>query len=194
MNEKDSIIVVSGLPRSGTSMMMKVLEAGGLEIVTDNIRKADDDNPRGYYEFEKVKKLKQDASWLDDCSGKVIKVISQLLYDLPGDKYYKILFLRRKMGEILASQKVMLERLGRVGAGISDEKMAEKFQGHLVKVENWLQKQDNMDVLFLSYNEIMEGPSTHFSLVNSFLAGVLNEKKMADSVDVSLYRQREKAR
>ncbi len=190
MSEKNVIVVVSGLPRSGTSMMMKILDAGGLEIVTDNIRKADDDNPRGYYELEKVKKLKDDSSWLAKCGGKAVKVVSQLLYDLPGGYEYKVLFIKRKMEEILASQRAMLERLGRVGAGVGDEKMAEKFREHLQKLDVWLSRQENMQVLYLSYNEIMEDPSSHMAGVNRFLGGVLDEEKMAGSVEASLYRQR----
>ena len=109
----NNITIVSGLPRSGTSMMMKMLEAGGLEAVTDEIRKADEDNPKGYYEFEKVKKIKEDSSWLEDVKGKVVKMVSMLLYDLPSDYSYKIIFMRREMNEILASQTKMLGRKGK---------------------------------------------------------------------------------
>lgn len=190
MKLEGSIVVVSGLPRSGTSMMMKILEAGGLEIVTDNIRLADDDNPRGYYEFEKVKKLSKDSSWLSTCNGKAVKVISQLLYGLPGNYMYKILFMERKMEEILASQRAMLERLGQVGAGISDELLAEKFRAHLQKIDVWLAEQENMQVLYVSYNEILEDPPMHLAEVNRFLGGVLDGAGMAGSVENSLYRQR----
>ena len=190
MIEKPTIVIVSGLPRSGTSMMMRILEAGGLEVVTDNIRKADNDNPGGYYEIEKVKKLKKDSSWLDDCHGKVIKVISQLLFDLPDNKRYKILFIRRNMEEILAPQRIMLKRLGRTGAGISDEKMAEKFHNHLQKTENWLSSRDEIDVLYLNYNKLIENAIKYVADVNAFLDGGLDEEKMAGVVEVKLYRQR----
>src|ERR1700730_12243612 len=110
------IIVVSGLPRSGTSLMMQMLENGGVAVVTDNIRTADTDNPRGYYEFEKVKKLKQDASWLPETRGKAFKMVSQLLYDLPASESYRILFMKRDFEEMLLSQEKMLERLGRKAA------------------------------------------------------------------------------
>ena len=90
----DQIIkIVSGLPRSGTSLMMQMLDSGGMEVVTDNIRTADVDNPKGYYEFERVKKIKEDSSWLKDTRGKVFKMVSMLLYDLPSDEEYKIIFM-----------------------------------------------------------------------------------------------------
>src|SRR5215510_8114285 len=104
------IIVVSGLPRSGTSLMMQMLDSGGVEVVTDNIRAADTDNPRGYHEFEKVKRIKHDASWLPGTRGKVFKMISQLLYDLPPGENYRIIFMDRDLDEVLRSQEKMLER------------------------------------------------------------------------------------
>ena len=113
VRNKKEIIVVSGLPRSGTSMMMQMLEAGGLPIVTDHIRKADEDNPRGYYELEKVKKIKEDPSWLADCHGKAFKMVSALLYFLPKSRKFKVIFMKRNIEEMLASQRLMLMRLGK---------------------------------------------------------------------------------
>ena len=97
------IIVVSGLPRSGTSLMMQMLERGGVEVVTDNIRTADTDNPRGYYEFEQVKKIKGDASWLPGTRGKALKMVSQLLYELPASERYRIIFMERDLDETILS-------------------------------------------------------------------------------------------
>ena len=133
--QQETITIVSGLPRSGTSMMMKILEAGGLEVLTDNLRTADEDNPKGYYEFERVKKLKEDQAWLDDAKGKVVKIISAILKDLPPDYNYKIVFMYRKIEEILASQKKMLIRRGEPTDKTSDEKMTEVFESHLKQVE-----------------------------------------------------------
>src|SRR5262245_12295550 len=112
MGTSDAITIVSGLPRSGTSMMMSMLEAGGLGALTDGIRAADEDNPKGYYEFERVKKIKQDTAWLADAKGRVVKMISQLLLDLPAAYQYRIIFMRRNIDEILASQKQMMVRRG----------------------------------------------------------------------------------
>jgi len=101
---KQPIIVVSGLPRSGTSMMMRMLEAAGIQPLTDHIRTADSDNLKGYYEFERVKKLKEgDVAWLSDAQGKAVKIIAALLIELPSNYEYHVLFMRRKMEEILAS-------------------------------------------------------------------------------------------
>jgi len=188
----DVITIVSGLLRSGTLLMMRMLEAGGIPIVTDNIRKPDEDNPRGYYEFEKVKKIKEDASWLEDCSAKAFKMVSALLYHLPKEKRYKVIFMRREMKEMLASQKVMLQRLGRQGANVGDEEMVEKFEKHLRNVERWLANHPNIDVLYMKYNDIIKEPLRHAEAVNRFLGGWLNVDKMAQVVDRSLYRQGKK--
>ncbi len=189
MNQ-DAVIVVSGLPRSGTSMMMKMLEAGGLPILTDNIRTADEDNPKGYYEFEVVKQLESNKDWLQDARGKVVKIISQLLKQLPAEYKYKIVFMRRKMEEVLASQKQMLIRRGEPTDTISDEKMAKIFQTHLLQVETWLSKQPNMEVLYVHYTEALENPLPVIEKINQFLGGNLDTQKMAGVVDKSLHRQR----
>ncbi|MBT6051198.1 MAG: sulfotransferase family protein, partial [Candidatus Scalindua sp.] len=133
------ITIVSGLPRSGTSMMMQILESGGMKIVTDNIRKANEDNPYGYYEYEKVKEIKEDTGWLKETRGKAFKMVSQLLYDLPSDENFKVIFMKRKMNEILASQSKMLERMGSRKDGTSDVKMGEFFNKHLLKVIDWME-------------------------------------------------------
>ena len=147
-DRKDFITIVSGLPRSGTSMM-RMLKVWGMEIVTDNIRKADEDNPGGYYEDERVKRMKEDSSWLNECHGKAVKVISLLLYDLPSGRKYKIIFMRREMEEILASQRVMLQRRGAREDDVTEQELGESFGKHLRAVEEWLATQKNMDVLYL---------------------------------------------
>lgn len=185
-----TITIVSGLPRSGTSMMMRMLEAGGFDTVTDNIRKADDDNKRGYYEFERAKKIKEDKSWLSECEGKVVKIISMLLLDLPLDRSYKILFMHRNMGEILASQKVMLERRCEKGAGVSDEKMAESYGKHVQQVENWLASNNVFNVMYVNYNDVLNNPEPHIAAINGFLGGRLDTARMAQVIETKLYRQR----
>ncbi len=188
--QQKSIVIVSGLPRSGTSMMMKMLEAGGMEILTDNIRTADDDNPKGYYEFERVKQLKEDKAWMSAAYGKVVKIISALLPDLPDAYHYKIIFMRRHMKEILASQKQMLIRRGEPTDTISDEKMSEIFEDHLNKVDALMKKKVNLDFIYVHYNEVIEKPLEHIRQINRFLDGRLDEEKMLEAVDKSLHRQR----
>jgi len=187
---RNSIIVVSGLPRSGTSMMMQMLRAGGMDVITDGIRNADEDNPRGYFELEQVKKLKESIEWLAECRGKAVKVISMLLCDLPSDYHYKIIFMQREIKEVLASQRVMLKRRGVAGDGISDDEMAKKFEKHLTQVAHWIAQQKNMEVLYVPYNEVIQKPIFYSEKVNGFLEQDFNTKSMADAVEETLYRQR----
>ncbi len=187
---KRPIIIVSGLPRSGTSMMMKILEAGGLEILTDHQRTADDDNPKGYYEFERVKQLPdRDTEWVAQAQGKVVKIISFLLQHLPTQYSYKIIFMRRNIAEILASQRQMLLRRGET-AGLEDQQMAETFQEHLKRVRVWLKNQTNMQVLYVDYNNLIKAPAGQIQSVYDFLEIPLDLQKMLAVPDASLYRQR----
>lgn len=188
--DPDVIVVVSGLPRSGTSLMMKMLAAGGLPPLTDNIRSADEDNPKGYYEFERVKKLKEDRDWLPDAKGKAVKVISALLMQLPAGYEYRVIFMRRNMSEILASQRQMLIRRGEPADAISDADMAALFDKHLRQVESWLAAQPNMRALGVNYNDLVAAPLAGAERVNAFLGGRLDVAKMAGAVDPSLHRQR----
>jgi hypothetical protein len=172
-------------------MMMKMLEAGGLPPLTDNLRTADDDNPKGYYEFERVKKMSDgDISWVEEAPGKVVKVISALLEHLPPDYSYRVLFMQRKMEEILASQRKMLVRSGKPTDKVSDEQLAGMYAKHLAKVKAWLNEQSNFSVLYLDYNGILLDPLNQSGKVNRFLNDSLDEPKMAGVVDPDLYRQR----
>jgi len=185
-----AITIVSGLPRSGTSMMMKVLEAGGMQVFTDNLRVADEDNPKGYFELEQVKALKDgDDSWVKHATGKVVKVISSLLEYLPSSYKYKIIFMRREIAEILASQKQMLIRRGEPDGG-DDQKMAAMFQEHLKRVRVWLANQPNMDVLYVDYNTLMANPDPEIEAVAGFLGLTENLEAMLAVPDKKLYRQK----
>lgn len=186
---REPIYVVSGLPRSGTSMMMKMLEAGGLEPVTDHIRTADEDNPKGYYELEAVKQTAQDPSWVEGARGKVVKVISQLLRDLPAGERYKVVFMRRNLDEVLKSQQTMLERRDEVDDA-SDEAMKSTFAAHVEEVEAWMRQAEHVDVLFVSYNRMHGDAAKQIARIAGFLGCELDTGKMAEVVDPSLYRQR----
>lgn len=185
MNE---IIIVSGLPRSGTSLMMQMLASGGVAIVTDNQRAADADNPRGYCEFESVKKIKHDSSWLPETRGKAVKIVSKLLYDLPPTERYRIIFMERDLDEVLASQEKMLERLGQKSAPRAPMKQA--FLLHLEKLHDWLRQQPHMEVLRVNYNELMKRSAEQAERVAAFLGGHVNAVSMATVVDASLYRNK----
>lgn len=184
----NEIIIVSGLPRSGTSLMMQMLHNGGIEVVTDHVRTADTDNPRGYFEFEQVKKIKQDASWLPQTRGKSFKMVSQLLYDLPACERYRILFMERDLDEMLASQEKMLERLGR--PAVPRDQMRRAYLLHLQKLHAWLQTNKQMQILNVRYNELLEKPEEQSRRVSEFLEGRVDAVKMALAVDPSLYRNR----
>lgn len=186
----DSIIIVSGLPRSGTSLMMQMLAAGGLAVLTDNLRQADEDNPRGYFEFEKVKSMREDASWLCHARGKVFKMVSVLLQDLPSDRAFKIIFMRRTLDEVLASQAKMLKRRSPEQETVGDEQMKSIYRKHLRIIESWLSKQANMAVLYVDYNRTIREPLETAMVVNRFLGGTLKVENMVMTVDEQLYRQR----
>ena len=182
------ITIVSGLPRSGTSMMMSMLEKGGMEVLTDNIRKADEDNPKGYFEFEKVKKIKEDSSWLEKTRGKVFKMVSMLLYELPSLYKYKIIFMKRNMDEMLASQRKMLEREGKGGNG--DDEIGELFAKHLKHITGWLELRPNISTLYINYRDIIDDPHMQAKILNQFLDNRLNVEKMIAVIDKSLYRNK----
>lgn len=191
MVERDSILVVSGLPRSGTSMMMKMLEAGGVPAVTDKLRVADQNNPNGYYELERVKQLKDgDFSWLDEACGKVVKIITALITFLPPNYTYKVIFMQRDLLEVLASQRKMLGRLGKPEDKVDDEQMAKIYQGHLRNVEAWLKRQPNIELLYINYNQMIADPTQPINQVNQFLGGGLDTQAMLGVINKDLYRER----
>lgn len=173
-------------------MMMKMLEAGGMMALTDEIREADPDNPKGYYEFERVKQLdKGDKEWVAEARGKVVKVISALLKHLPDTYQYKVIFMRRTIEETLRSQKKMMVRRGTDSDKVNDAQMSALFQAHLKQVEAWLAKQPNVDVLYVSYNDMLVDPTEQAEAVNEFLHGALDIEKMVGVVDPKLYRNRQ---
>jgi ElaB/YqjD/DUF883 family membrane-anchored ribosome-binding protein len=184
------VVVVSGLPRSGTSMMMKMLAEGGLEIVSDTIRTADDDNPNGYFEFEPVKQLLEgNFRWLADANGKVVKIISSLLEYLPREYQYKIIFMERDLQEVLASQQKMLKNR-QEQSQVEDIEMRAQFEKHLADIKYWLARQPNMDVLYISYNKMLAAPQAHCVGVSEFIGIPLDVEKMLTVPSANLYRNR----
>jgi len=191
VQETQRVIVVSGLPRSGTSMMMKMLEAGGLSIVTDGLREADTDNPKGYYEFERVKQLdKGDYAWLAKARGRAVKVISALLEHLPSDYAYDVIFIHRKLEEVLESQKKMLIRRGEDPNKVSDEELMQLFEKHKGNVLSWLHRQPNIRLLEVHYTQLLSDPQPNAEQIRQFLGGDLDVEAMTNVVDPALYRNR----
>ena len=185
------VIVVSGLPRSGTSMAMQMLETGGLPIVTDGVRQANEDNPKGYYEYERVKNLHRDSdrSWVREARGKAIKVISYFLKDLPATNNYQVILIERDLREILASQAKMLERRNEANES-NDERMLELYQDHLWQVKSLLKHRPHFQTMVLDYKDVVNTPLEQARRMHEFLGMPLDLEKMASVVDGQLYRNR----
>ncbi|MEE8169976.1 MAG: sulfotransferase family protein [Phycisphaerae bacterium] len=189
--DRNYVTIVSGLPRSGTSMMMKMLDAGGIAALTDNVRTADEDNPKGYFEFEAVKKTKKDPAWLERAGGMVVKMVHLLLLDLPLDREYRVIFMRRKLEEVVKSQNVMLERNGKDTGALADEQVMRVFRAQMDKVDLYAKENArHLKMLDVNYNDLLADPRPAIQAVNEFLDGTLNTQAMATVVDPSLYRQR----
>jgi hypothetical protein len=185
-----SVVVVSGLPRSGTSMMMRMLEVGGLPLLTDGIRKPDEDNPNGYYEFEPVKKLKDDATWVPDAKGKAIKIVYLLLCHLPANGRYKVIFMRRMIEEVVASQYKMARRAGVIVSPGQTERIIMHLDRQVGAIGAWLSQQDNFEVIYVDYNRILNDAAAICLQIKKFLAIDLDTARMQLAVTGSLYRQR----
>ena len=188
----EPIVIVSGLPRSGTSMLMKMLEAGGMQIMTDSERVADIDNPKGYFEYERVKDLEKesDKSYIREGRGKVLKVISFLIKDLPDDNDYRVIFMRRNLDEVLASQNKMIQRLGTEDSTAAEEAMKEAYRNDIVRTRLLCKNRPNFELIEINYRNTIEDPAATARSVNAFLGGHLDETAMRQAVDSSLYRNR----
>jgi hypothetical protein len=184
---KPYITIVSGLPRSGTSMMMQILEAGGIQPITDQVRQSDSDNSKGYYEHEAVKQLEHgNHECLQKAEGSAVKVISALLQHLPGDKYFKVIFMSRNMEEVLASQKKMLINLGHDSMQNNDQRLKKLYTSDLAKTRSWLMQQKHIDVLYIDYADIIDHPKGQLRIIEDFLDLKLNNKRISSIVDQSM--------
>ena len=187
------ITVVSGLPRSGTSLMMQMLAAGGIPILSDGLREPDEDNPHGYHEWEPVKRLAADPERIAEAEGRAVKVISSLLPALPADRRYHVVFMRRPLAEVLASQAAMIRRLGTAKPAVSETALAAAMRAHLAQVTAWLGRQPHMDVLGMDYHGVLTDPRGQAERIGRFLGLSLDASAMAEQVDGRLYRQRDGA-
>jgi hypothetical protein len=187
---KDFVTVVSGLPRSGTSLMMQMLHAGGMPVLTDGLRTADENNQRGYFEFDPVKRLRSDRSWLPQARGHAVKIIHLLLRDLllDGSLQYRIVFMRRPLDEVLASQRVMLQRDGKAGADPAVLRKA--FESQLAQLDAWLSAQAGITVLPVQHPQLMREPLAVADALSDFLGLALDKAAMVGVVDPKLHRQR----
>lgn len=180
---KKPVVLVSGLPRSGTSMMMQMLHAGGGNILTDNLRKPDDNNPKGYFEYEPVKSLARDASWMEELNGQIIKVVAPLLFHVSPVNHYKIIFMEREMEEVLKSQQKMIGQ-----DNFFPMYLEKAFRDQMSKVKAWQARQPNIEVLVVKYSEVVEAPHQAAEAVKDFLGMELDTSAMAAVIDKTLYR------
>ncbi len=198
------VTIVSGLPRSGTSLLMQMLEAAGLPIAQDGVRPCDPDNPRGYYELSAAKRLQSDARFLEGCRGRVVKLVAPLLLELPPQTACRLLFVERDLGEILASQRAMLERQGKPVSAANDPGLARGFESVLARCRAWLARESGPPTLFVAHRALVDSPGQCVSRIARFLeqtaegsrapahavAAARARAAMAHVVDPALYRQR----
>lgn len=170
-------------------MMMRMLEAGGVPALTDEQRTPDEDNPNGYYEFEDVKSIENYGTWIDRAPGHSVKMVYSLLKHLPADREYRILFMRRNVDEILQSQKTMLDRNG-VETEIPDATMKALFERELRQFYAWLPSQAHLNLVNISYNDLITNPRATIDQINRHLDESLDTEAMIRLVDPSLYRNR----
>jgi hypothetical protein len=186
------ITIVSGLPRSGTSLMMQMLAAGGMPILSDGEREADSDNPRGYLEWERIKQLPKDPACIAEAEGKAVKVISRLLLSLPEGHEYRVIFMQRPLPEVLASQEVMLRNRGTAKPGTNNSAIAAAFEKHLGEVNAWLDSKNYVKTFRVPYHEVLHDGEGITQKVTKFLGIDLDVDAMARQVDSGLYRNRSK--
>jgi hypothetical protein len=185
------VIVVSGLPRSGTSMMMRMLEAGGAPLWTDDVRAADESNPRGYYELERVKELgKSDTSWMVEARGKAVKIVSPLLVHLPDACNYRVVFMLRDLREIVASQNRMLDDRGEPHGALSDEALVQAYETHLWQVRQLFRRRACFEVIDVHYVDVLNSAASQAARVEAFLRLGLDVGRMPGVVEEGLYRNR----
>ncbi len=189
-----TFVLVSGLPRSGTSLMMQLLEAGGLEPMTDGERTPDVDNPRGYYEWEAIKQVAVRPKILEDeaVNGKAIKCISMLLPKLPARHRYKVIFMVRPIEQVTASQYDMTERLGTRGAALGEEQLARGLRGHRDETLQWLAQTPCVEHIEVSYPELVRNPAPIIARLVEFLGSdrLPDAERMPATIDPALHRKR----
>jgi hypothetical protein len=184
------ITIVSGLPRSGTSLMMQMLAAGGMPVLSDGERQADADNPRGYFEWERIKFLPKEPQYISEAEGKVVKVISQLLFALPAGREYRLVFMQRPLPEVVASQAEMIRRRGTIGANLAPAALMGGLGAHLNQVNAWLRDKAMMSVHRVEHHDVLGEPLRVSESIQQFLNYPLDTVAMSQQIDQSLYRQR----
>jgi hypothetical protein len=186
------ITVVSGLPRSGTSLMMQMLAAGGLPVLTDGVRAPDQDNPRGYFEFQPVTTLRSDSTWVRDAVGKAVKVVHLLLPVLPAEFTYRVILMKRPIDPVLASQSAMLKHLGRQAAEGNRDDLKSMFAAQMAEIERFLATQPNFSRLPVEFDELFRTPIEQAQAIERFLGQPLDVVAMAAAVAPELGKRRQR--
>jgi predicted AlkP superfamily phosphohydrolase/phosphomutase/tetratricopeptide (TPR) repeat protein len=184
------ITIVSGLPRSGTSLMMQLLVAAGRQALADAKRAADEDNPLGYFEFEKATELAKDNSWLNQARGKVVKIVAQLLPHLPANEHYQIVFMERDLNEVIASQKAMLARQNRRGAELDEKKLCDTYTAQLQRVHVQLARRPEVRLLTVNYSDLLADAVSKVSAIAEFLGEPFDRQSAVNAVRPDLQRQK----
>ncbi|PHS68448.1 MAG: hypothetical protein COB12_00945 [Flavobacterium sp.] len=185
---KNQIVVVSGLPRSGTSLMMQMLDKGGVECLVDDKREADESNPKGYYEYEPVMSIQKDNSWLKKAKNKAVKIVAPLLNQIDGKYRYKVIFMTRNLDEIIKSQQKMIGK----NPDTFPVKLYNSFRKLLDFINNWKEREPGVEIIYLDYSDVLENPESAIDTIKSFLGVELNESEMVNCIDKSLYRNKVK--
>jgi len=188
--QDESVTIVTGVPRSGTSLVMQMLAAGGHPVASDGVRRADPNNPRGYFELEAARRLARDASWLPGIAGRAVKLVHTLVPSLPPDLHFRVLMVRRRLDEVLASQRVMLARWGPAPDDAEDARLLPVLEAQLARLERWLGAREDFAWLRIDYGALVAEPGPVAARMNAFLGGGLDEGAMAACVDPALHRQR----
>jgi len=183
-----AITIVSGLPRSGTSMMMQMLAAGGIVPYSDGLRQSDSDNPNGYFEHESAARLASNNLWLPEARGQVVKIVAPLLPHLLLSEAYSVIMMYRDLDEVLASQRTMLDRLGRPGAALSDQALATALNRQMETVHHWLAAHPAVRLLPIRYRDILLAPHTAAARIAAFLNRPLDIEAMCRAVHPALQR------
>ena len=190
IDPRQIITVVSGLPRSGTSLMMQLLAAAGRETLSDAKRAADEDNPLGYFEFEKTLGLAKDVSWLPQARGKVVKIVAQLVPFLPPNEQYQVIFMQRELTEVIASQKAMLARRGVNGASIEEAELATTYTAQIERVVRHLEGRPEFRTLLVDFGELLADPVAAAERVANFVGVPFDCAAAVRSVRPELRRQK----
>lgn len=189
MVRDDTNYIVSGLERSGTSMMMQMLAAGEIPVAYTDSRKADMHNPRGYFELEGgkiINSLMKGIFPMEMYKGKFIKITAYGLSYLPTECTYKIIYMERNLEEVLDSMEKMSQIIDQ-----NREETKQSFMKLNEKVKKEITSKNNIAVLFVNYNEMLKDPQPNIEKICQFIGPYeYNREKMISVVDTHLYRQR----